>query len=93
MKKRLEEIDPGTLVYCEEAPIGEVRGVYCIGDSKLPEFLNVYWNPREAEVLVPTSDVSDVKEDGVYLQGTLSSFDDLAAFGNQATHPGLRRVH
>ena len=93
MKKRLEEIDPGTPVFCEDTPVGEVRAVYCIGDSKLPEFLNVYWNPRSAEVLVPTNDVSDITEDGVYLQGTLSSFDDLATFENEAKHPTLRRLH
>ena len=92
MKRRLEELDPGTAVYCEERRVGEVRGVYSIGESQLAEFLNVFWESNSSELLIPTSDVSDITDSGVVLSGTVESFSDMTAFGANSELT-LKRLH
>ncbi len=92
MVKRLEELDPGTPVYCGERRVGEVRGVFAEGSSQLAEYLNVYWAPRSLEVLVATDDVCAIDERGVILEGTVQRYDDLLIF-DAAAHPTMRRLH
>ncbi|MDQ6932604.1 MAG: hypothetical protein M3160_05450 [Candidatus Eremiobacteraeota bacterium] len=92
MVKRLEELEPGTPVYCGERHVGEVRGVFAEGSSQLAEYLNVYWSPRSLEVLVATDDVCAIDERGVILQGTVQRYDDLLIF-DAAAHPTMRRLH
>ena len=80
MSKLLEELQPGTQVFVGEECVGEVRGVFTIGESKLAEYLNVYWMTLQAEVLVPTTEVHDIEDRGVFLQGPLETYGDLARF-------------
>jgi hypothetical protein len=92
MVKRLEELEPGTPVYCGEQRVGEVRGVFAEGSSQLAEHLNVYWAPSGNEVLVSTDDVCAIEECGVILQGTVQRYEDLLIF-DAAAHPTMRRLH
>ena len=91
MSKRLEELQPGTPVFVGEDQVGDVRGVYSIGESKLAEYLNVAWNSRATELLVPTSEVRDIEDRGVVLQGPLESYDELAPFDSPA-RPDITRL-
>ena len=91
MGKRLEELQPGTSVFVGEEQVGEVRGVYSIGESKLAEYLNVLWKSRASELLVPTTEVRDIEDRGVILQGPLESYNDLAAF-DSPSHPDMTRL-
>ena len=91
MRKRLEELQAGTSVFVGDQHVGEVRGVYSIGESKLAEYINVLWNAKASELLVPTTEVRDIEERGVILQGPVESYADLAAFDSPA-HPEITRL-
>ncbi len=92
MVKRLEELDPGTPVFCGERRVGEVRGVFSEGSSQLAEYLHVFWIPRATDVLVATDDVAAIEDHGVVLQGTVQRYEDLLPFDPSA-HPTMRRLH
>ncbi len=91
MRKRLEELDPGTAVLVGDTVVGEVRGVYATGEAALAEYLDVFWTTRNSDVLVPTSEVLSIEENGVRLQGPLVSYDGLAEFTTRS-HPTVRRM-
>lgn len=91
MSKRLEDVESGTPVYVGEQHVGEVRGVYAVGDSKLAEYLNVMWESRQGEVLVPTTEVLEI-QDCVVLQGPIESYSQLASFDATA-NPAITRLH
>jgi len=91
MRKRLEELQPGTSVFVGDEQVGEVRGVYSIGESKLAEYINVLWSSRATELLVPTTEVRDIEDRGVILQGPVDSYADLAVF-DSPSHPEMTRL-
>jgi len=91
MRKRLEELQPGTPVFVGEDQVGDVRGVYSIGESKLAEYLNVAWTSRATELLVPTTEVRDIEDRGVVLQGPLETYADLARF-DAPSRPDITRL-
>ena len=91
MSKLLEELQPGTQVFVGEERVGEVRGVYSVGASKLPEYLNVYWSARQSELLVPTAEVRDIEGRGVVLQGPIETYRDLASF-DPPSRPDITRL-
>ena len=91
MSKLLEELKPGTEVFVGEERVGEVRGVYSVGSSKLAEYLQVYWSSAQAEFLVPTSEVRDIEDRGVILQGTIETYTDLAHF-DPPSRPDITRL-
>ncbi|GAC1504433.1 MAG: hypothetical protein NVS1B14_10250 [Vulcanimicrobiaceae bacterium] len=91
MRKRLEELDPGTPVLVGDTVVGEVRGVYATGEAALAEYLDVFWTARDSDVLVPTSEVLSIEENGILLQGPLLSYDELPKFTMQS-HPTVRRL-
>ncbi len=91
MKKRLEELEPGTAVFIDDVKVGEVRAVYAGGEGNLPEYLNLYCNSRGAELLVPANEVLDLEDRGVILSGPMQSYRDLMAF-DVSSRPGLRRI-
>ena len=80
VKKRLEELDPGTAVFIDDVRVGEVRAVYAGGEGELPEYLNLYCNSRSAEVLVPATEVLDVEDRGIILAGPLGAYQNVPAF-------------
>ncbi|MBV8689678.1 MAG: hypothetical protein JOZ59_06190 [Candidatus Eremiobacteraeota bacterium] len=91
MKKRLEELDPGTAVFIDDRQVGEVRAVYAGGEGKLPEYLTLYCNSRDAELLVPANEVLSLEDRGVILAGPAQSYANLMTF-DAASRPGLRRI-
>lgn len=90
MTKRLEDLEPGTTVFVGETQVGEIRGVYAIGDSQLAEYVCVAWG--DSELLVPTSEVLDIESRGVVLAGPLDSYNDLRTFDSKGD-PKIRRLH
>lgn len=91
MKKRLEELEPGTAVFVDDRQVGEVRAVYAGAEGNLPEYLNLYCNSRGAELLVPANEVLSLEARGVILSGPMQSYRDLMTF-DPASRPGLRRI-
>ncbi len=93
MAARLETLDPGTPVFCGEQRVGEIRGVFAEGDAKLAEYIAVYWQERNAAVLVATRDVERIDDGGVFLQGSdPQAYDSLATF-EITDHPTIRKIH
>lgn len=92
MGRRLETLEPGTPVLVGAARVGEVRGVYAEGDSRVPEMLVVHWEARGETVVVPTSEVANVTDDAVTLmQSNTQAYADLAAF-DAARFPTVRKL-
>ncbi|GAC1658027.1 MAG: hypothetical protein NVS9B12_10370 [Vulcanimicrobiaceae bacterium] len=91
MSKLLEEIEPGTHVFVGDERVGEVRGVYCVGESKLAEYLHVFWSSLQDGLLVPTSEVRTIESRGVVLQGPLDAYGDFARFDPDA-RPDITRL-
>ena len=91
MKKRLEELDPGTPVFVDDLRVGEIRAVYAGGEGSLPEYLNVYCNSRGAEVLVAANEVMSVEDRGVVLTGPIDAYRNVPTF-DPASRIALRRL-
>ena len=91
VKKRLEELDPGTPVFVDDLPVGEIRAVYAGGEGNLPEYLNVYCNSRGAEVLVAANEVTNVEDRGVILTGPIDAYRNVPTF-DPASRIALRRL-
>lgn len=92
MAKKLEDLEPGAPVRCEEGPkAGEVRGVYTTGDSRMPEFLGICWLGGGDEFLVPTDQVLRIDGDTAVLSGSQTSYDNAVAF-DPAANPLVRRL-
>jgi hypothetical protein len=92
MARTLESLEPGTPVYAGETLVGEVRGVYADGDARSAELLCVYWNDRDEEVSIPTTEVLSVEERGVQLMRRESDQSaDLAPF-DIARYPTLKKL-
>ncbi|MDQ6931014.1 MAG: hypothetical protein M3126_10160 [Candidatus Eremiobacteraeota bacterium] len=91
MSKLLEELPLGTSVFVGEQQVGDVRGIYSLGDSKLAEYLNVYWSTMQTELLVPTTEVRDIEVRGVVLQGPIETYADLARF-DEPSRPDITRL-
>ena len=91
MKKRLEELEPGTAVFVDDRQVGEVRAVYAGTEGNLPEYLNLYCISRDAELLVPANEVLSLEERGVILTGPVQSYSNLTIF-DADSRPGLRRI-
>ncbi|HEY8314445.1 MAG TPA: hypothetical protein VIG51_09765 [Candidatus Baltobacteraceae bacterium] len=93
MAKLLEDLDPGTPVRCGDGVVaGEVRAVYSTGESRMAEYLCVYWTARGEETLVPTDEVLTIEDGAVVLRLTLQGYADLVGF-DAASNPLLRRLH
>jgi len=91
MKKRLEELEPGTAVFVDDRRVGEVRAVYAGREGSLPEYLNIYCDSRRAELLVPANEVLTLESRGVILSGPMQSYRDLMTFDPES-RPNLRRI-
>lgn len=93
MARLLENLEPGTPVRAEDGTlVGEVRGVYSMGESRVPEFLSVFWLDRGEEALLPTDEVIAIDESGVLLRASRAAYTDLIAF-DPRRNPLLRRLH
>jgi hypothetical protein len=92
MAKLLRDLDPGTPVRCGHEPVGEVRAVYATGESRVPEYLCIYWTLRGEETLVETDEVLNIEDDIVVLRSSREAYADLIAF-DPAQDPLLWRLH
>jgi len=93
MPRLLENIDPGTSVRSADGEVlGDVRGVYSTGDSRVAEYLCVFWNRRGDEALLPTEEVLTIDEEGVVLRSSARVYTDLVAY-NPQSNPLLHRLH
>ncbi|GAC1574181.1 MAG: hypothetical protein NVS3B7_05920 [Candidatus Elarobacter sp.] len=92
MARTLETLAPGTPVFAGATRVGEIRGVYADGDSRMAELLVVAWDARGEDVSVPATEVESVDERGVNLMRTQPDQDrDLAPF-DAARYPTMKRL-
>lgn len=92
MPRLLETLQNGTPVYTDDgARVGEVRGVYALGDSRDVRYLLVFWTARGCEALVDADEVMRLEPEGVVLLSSLAVYDDLPAF-EAGRNPLLHRL-
>lgn len=88
----LENIERGTPVHCSDGgpSVGEVRGVYTSGESRIAEYLCIFWRDRGEETLLATDEVLSLEDRGVLLRASRASYADLVRFDatrNPVIHP------
>jgi hypothetical protein len=92
MPRLLEDLQPGTAVLAANGEaIGEVRGVYGLGEARAAEYLLVYWNDRAEEALLDAEEVSSITNEGVLLRSSGYTYADLPAFQPSA-NPMLHKL-
>jgi hypothetical protein len=92
MAHTLEDLTPGTPVYCGDACIGEVHGLYSEGMSRAVEWLIVRWKDGSRDVAMPATEVEGIDERGVMLMHADPKFyAELATF-SEARFPTARRL-
>jgi hypothetical protein len=92
MARTLESLDPGTPVLAGETQVGVVSGVYAEGASRSAEVVAVHWDARNADVVVPSSEIMSIDAAGVRLmRQEPDQYADLAPF-DPSRFPTLRRI-
>ena len=93
MARMLENLEAGTPVRAADGQsVGEVRAVYTTGDSRVAEYLAVFWNERDEEALIPTEEVLTIDDGGVVLRSSARVYADLVAY-TPDQNPLLHRLH
>ncbi|MBV8601301.1 MAG: hypothetical protein JO359_07030 [Candidatus Eremiobacteraeota bacterium] len=93
LAQRLETLAPGTPVFCGEARVGAVDGVYAEGKAEVAEYLAVRWDARDGmPVLIATKDVESLESRGVVLMGAEPSAYETAPRFDSKLYPSLRRL-
>ena len=91
MPRLLENVEHGTPVLsATEGILGEVRGVFAIAQTRVPECLLVYWHDTKEETLLDADEVLSLSEDGVMLRGARKMYEVLPAYDPQ--NPLLTRL-
>ncbi len=91
MARLLEELSPGTPVVDRSGePVGEVRGIYGLGQARAAEYVLIHWDARGVDALIPSTEVASLNE-RVELLGSASSYDTLPAF-DPAANPSLHAL-
>jgi hypothetical protein len=92
MPRLLENLEHGTpVVSASEGTVGEVRGVFAIGETRVPQCLLVYWNDTHEETLLDANEVLTISDDGVVLRSIRKMYEILPAYDPQ-TSPLLHRL-
>lgn len=92
MPKLLENLAHGTAVLsATEGKLGEVRGVFAIGETRVPECLLVYWNDTKEETLLDADEVLSITDDGVVLRSLRKMYEVLPSYDPQS-NPLLTRL-
>ncbi len=92
MARLLENLEHGTpLLSATEGKLGEVRGVFAIGETRVPECLLVYWDDTAEETLLDADEVMTISEDGVMLRSARKMYEVLPAYDPQS-NPLLKRL-
>jgi hypothetical protein len=91
MVRTLENLAPGTPVFCGEQRVGEVRALYAEGSSRAVEWVVVDWVSR-GPVAVPAIQVGGIDDLGVtLLQQEPHHYDDLPDF-SEARFPTVHKL-
>jgi len=91
MPRLLENLAHGTPVLsATEGKLGEVRGGFAMGDTRVPECLLVYWDDTREETLLDADEVITISEEGVMLRSARKMYEVLPAFDPQS--PLLKRL-
>jgi hypothetical protein len=91
MPRLLENLAHGTPVLsATEGKLGEVRGVFAIGETRVPECLLVYWLDTHEETLLDADEVITITDDGVMLRSARKIYEVLPAYDPQ--NPLLKRL-
>lgn len=70
MPRILENLSPGTAVYCGETRVGAVLAVYAEGDTRSAALIVVAWDGRSVPVSLPATEVQSVEDRGLLLMAT-----------------------
>lgn len=92
MPKLLEDLQSGTPVLASSGePLGEVRAVYGLGESRGAQYLLVFWTGRDEEALLNVDEVERIGDAGVVLRSIGAAYAELPAFQPSA-NPMLHRL-
>jgi hypothetical protein len=92
MPKLLENLEHGTPVLsATEGKLGEVRGVFAIGETRVPECLLVFWDDTREETLLDADEVMSISDDGVMLRSARKMYEVLPCYDPQG-NPLLKRL-
>jgi len=92
MPRLLETLEYGTpLLSATEGKVGEVRGVFAIGETRVPVSLLVYWDDTHEETLLDADEVLTISDDGVVLRSVRKMYEVLPAY-DPRTNPLLHRL-
>ena len=92
MPRLLENLEHGTpVVSASEGKVGEVRGVFAIGETRVPQCLLVYWTDTREETLLDANEVLTISDDGVVLRSIRKMYEILPAYDPKSS-PLLHRL-
>jgi len=92
MPRLLENLEHGTpVVSASEGKVGEVRGVFAIGDTRVPQCLLIFWDDTREETLLDANEVLSISDDGVVLRSVRKMYEVLPAYDPQSS-PLLHRL-
>ena len=92
MPRLLENLEHGTpVVSASEGKVGEVRGVFAIGETRVPQCLLIYWNDTKEETLLDANEVLTISDAGVMLRSMRKMYEILPAYDPQSS-PLLHRL-
>jgi hypothetical protein len=92
MAHTLEDLTPGTPIFCGDARIGEVRSLYSEGTSRAVEWVIFGRTEDGQDVALPATEVANVNDDGVSLMHDDPKFyADLTVF-SEARFPMAHRI-
>ncbi len=92
MPRLLENLPNGTPVLsATEGALGEVRGVFAIGETRVPECLLIFWNDTGEETLLDAYEVLSISDEGVMLRSAREMYKVLPGYDPQST-PLLKRL-
>lgn len=91
MPRLLENLERGTPVRsATEGTVGEVRGVFAIAQTRVPECLLIYWHDTKEETLLDADEVLSLNDDGVMLRSARKMYEVLPAYDPE--NPLLTRL-
>ena len=92
MPRLLENLEHGTpVVSASEGKVGEVRGVFAIGETRVPQCLLIFWDDTKEETLLDANEVLAISDDGVVLRSIRKMYEVLPAYDPQSS-PLLHRL-
>ena len=92
MPKLLENLAHGTPVLSvTEGRLGEVRGVFAMAETRVPECLLIFWDDTKEETLLDTDEVLSITDDGIVLRSARKMYEVLPAYDPQS-NPMLTRL-